>query len=850
VRRFDRSAARLVARSPVTRRLRRVGCALLFAAPLLVSGSAFGAPARPAAEPYLGMPPTSDLASASGVELVEAFAGVGFDNPVFMLAEPAGDRIWIAEQAGRLLSFEAVENVSETRLVLDLSDVTQGVGDSGLLSMAFHPRYAEAEAVGEGMIFVAYEHRADDTSLSFRVSRFHVDRTTGVADPESELVLIHQSDQNPWHEGASMLFRPSDGFLYVTVGDEGGNACQFGNCQKIDRDLFSGVLRIDVDKIGGEKSHAPPRQPLTGTTAGYFIPNDNPFAGVPDALEEFYAIGLRSPHRMTLDPLKDRIWIADVGQSAREEIDILAPAANFQWNVMEGSIPLTGGPPMPNPVIGTWTPPVHDYGRNEGGTIIGGYVYRGLAIPALQGRYVYGDFLNGRIWALGYVESGHGITVTENERLLSTPYYGREQGLTSFGIDAEGEIYVLTLGEQVRLRRLVPASPDPGNVPLTLSATGLFTDLATLTTIDSLVPYDVKVALWSDGAAKRRWVSVPTGAFVGYSPDRPWTFPAGTVFVKHFEMQLDRSGPSSLHRLETRVLVVQEDQRIYGVTYKWRSDQSDADLLTTAELEELEIIDEKGATSSQRYLYPGPLDCLTCHAERAGSVLGLRARQFEGMPTPEGAGDALEWFAAAGYFDSENLERDSVPAFAPLDDELAPVALRARSYLDVNCSHCHGGQDLDRAQWDARITVPLNHQNIVMGPLLSGSDSEEDRIVVPGDVSHSVMHRRTATTDVDLRMPPLARSVEDESFVDVLEDWIEGMTATTLPPVVCGDSAAPWDSVSSADALAGLRAAVAIDYCAACLCDVNSDGTIGASDALRVLRYAVGNPQSLICPTC
>jgi hypothetical protein len=297
---------------------------------------------------------------------------------------------------------------------------------------------------------------------------------------------------------------------------------------------------------------------------------------------------------------------------------------------------------------------------------------------------------------------------------------------------------------------------------------------------------------------------------------------------------------------------VQPDHQVYGVTYKWRDDGSDADLLTTAEVQELEVVDEEGATTVQRYLYPGPSDCLTCHAAGAGSVLGLRARQFAGMPGGDEAADALEWFAAAGYFDvgTEELARESIPAFAPLDDELAPLALRARSYLDVNCSHCHGGQALDRALWDARITVPLNHQNIVMGPVLGDHGGDDDRIVVPGDVERSVLHRRAATTEVGLRMPPLARSVEDESFVTVLEGWIQGMTATTLPPVVCGDSAAPWDEVTAGDALVVLRAAVSIDYCAACLCDVNSDDSIGASDALRVLRLAVGADSPLVCPAC
>src|SRR6185369_6184392 len=115
------------------------------------------------------------------------------------------------------------------------------------------------------------------------------------------------------------------------------------------------------------------RQPQTGSTGHYGIPNDNPFVGQPGVLEEFYAIGLRSPHRMTYDPVDDLVWIGDVGQSQREEIDILRKGANYQWNIMEGTIPFDGSSDPPDPLVGIWTPPLHDYDRSVGGTVIGGY---------------------------------------------------------------------------------------------------------------------------------------------------------------------------------------------------------------------------------------------------------------------------------------------------------------------------------------------------------------------------------------------------------------------------------------------------------------------------------------------
>ncbi len=806
---------------------------------------------RPAAEPFLGLPENPALASATPWDVEVAYPNLEFDDPVFVLAEPGANRLWVAEREGRIVSFEDDAAATGLRVVLDLRDATLGDGDSGMLSLAFHPDYGEAGAGGEGRVFVAYARiEPDDETapLRFRLSRFDVDRGTGVADPSSETILIEQVDQHVWHQGGALFFHPVDGFLYVSVGDEGGGRCIFNNCQRIDNDLFSGVLRLDVDCRPGV-SHPPPRQPKTGTTAGYCIPDDNPFVGVPGVLEEFYALGLRSPHRMTHDPVDDLVWIGEVGQTGREEIDVLAPAANFQWNVMEGTIPFVNAPPAPENPIGVWTPPVLDYDRETGGTVIGGYVYRGRALPALEGRYVYGDFLNGRIWALQYARGAGGVTVLSNEEIVRTRFRGRTDGITSFGLDRDGEILVLTLGERARLHRIVPSRPDGGELPATLSQAHLFEDLATLDPVDALVPYDVRVPLWSDGTFKRRWVAVPSGQTIGYSARRPWGFPDGSVFVKHFELATDAAKPDERRRLETRVLVRRAGGGVYGVTYRWRDDGSDADLVLASRTQDLVVRDAGGVQRVQRYLYPGPSDCEACHAGQAGPVLGLRARQFA---SPTGEGDQLEAFAAAGFFDvgPSGLSREAIPPYAALADVGAPAELRVRSYLDANCAHCHGGQDLDRSLWDARITTPLHHQGIVLGEPLGDYGSEAFRIVAPGDPDHSAMWLRTATTAAGLRMPPLARSERDEEFLGVLAGWIAGLDPADLPMPVCGDVVEPWDEVTAGDALIVLRASVGLVSCRGCVCDVDRNGSVVVTDALRVLREAVGMTNATDCAPC
>ena len=305
-----------------------------------------------------------------------AFPNLSFADPVAFVPLPKTDRVLVVERGGRIQVFENRPAVAEATLALDLSGVTQGRLDSGLLSLVFHPKFGAAGADARNFAYVQYAYSDDpavlsdpeDTTPTFtRVSRFDVDPVSGVFDPGSELVLINQLDESLYHEGGALLFHPRDGFLYISASDEGG--VPTNNVQHIDRDLFSGILRIDVDQRGGDVSHPIVKQPQTGQTANYYIPNDNPFAGVPDALEEFYALGLRNPHRMSYDPIDDHLWIADVGGGRREELDILERGANYGWNWQEGTYVHT---PRPAEVIGTWTDPVLELPHGVSDAIIGG----------------------------------------------------------------------------------------------------------------------------------------------------------------------------------------------------------------------------------------------------------------------------------------------------------------------------------------------------------------------------------------------------------------------------------------------------------------------------------------------
>jgi uncharacterized repeat protein (TIGR03806 family) len=730
--------------------------------------------------------PSQPAVMGSRWTTVPAFPDITFTNPTGLVEAPGIGLIFVIEREGRIFAIArgGTPDVTprEKKLVLDLSSVTQGEQDLGLLGIALHPEFGQNGSPNARFMYLHYAHTSQpskptvpvDRPTESRLSRFEVDLTSGVVDPASELVLIAQSDDHVWHQGGAMYFDPSDGFLYLSVGDEGDGHCRLDNCQRIDRDLYSGVLRIDVDQRGGDVSHPIVRQPESGTTAHYFIPNDNPFVGQPGVLEEFFALGLRSPHRMTHDPVEDITWIGDVGQDSLEELDVLQPGANFQWNVREGSATHL---PMSEMPIGVWTDPVLELDRSESTSIIGGYVYRGSRLPELYGRYIFGDFLHGTIWALDYAHEGSRIRALDRERLL-TNLLGRAGTISSFGVDLEGELYVLTMGHESELLRL-ERNDAVDILPSRLSQVGAFDDLASLRPITSLEPYSVQSPLWSDGAEKRRWIQVPPGQRIGFAPEGAWHFPEGTVFIKHFEFALDERTPEARRRLETRLLVAAREGRYYGVTYRWNAEGTDAEPLLASAEEELEVTLEDGSVRRQAYTYPGPNDCLVCHNAEAGHVLGVRTAQLNGSRAQGASTESplIDW-AARGRIDTQLDEAAlaALPSLAPLDDDSRSLEDRVRSYWDSNCSMCHGSVTSIRATWDARYQTPLAEQRVVFGGLSGEAQLPPGSLVVaPGDPERSAIWQRALSVDPALRMPPLGRQRTDTEYVRVLERWIASL---------------------------------------------------------------------------
>ncbi len=347
-----------------------------------------------------------------------------------------------------------------------------------------------------------------------------------------------------------------------------------------------------------------------------------------------------------------------------------------------------------------------------------------------------------------------------------------------------------------KLPSTTPTLAGAGAAPALLSQVQAFTSLASLTPRAGLIPYDINAPLWTDGAVKSRWLAIPNDGVadtaaekITFFPTENWQFPRGAVLVKQFDLPVSDTNPALRKRLETRFLVKGEDDIFYGVTYRWRSDNSDADLVPFSGATETVSIATATGTRTQEWTYPGRVDCMACHNTNAGSVLGLRTHQLNrDLAYPGGATDnQLRTLNHLGFF-SPALAESAISGFlksARLTDSAASVETRARSYFSGNCAHCHRPGGITGAYFDARFEAPLAQQNLVNGPLLYDNGIAGARLVVPQSVPQSMVHVRLGSNGAE-RMPPVGRSVTDQAALDVLAQWI-----ASLPVTPAGENTSP-----------------------------------------------------------
>ena len=377
--------------------------------------------------------------SFAQVQSEPAFPNLSFTRPVDLQhANDSSNRLFVVEQAGIIRVFDNDSLTNSAGIFLDITGrVNDTNNEEGLLGVAFHPDYAQ-----NGYFFVNYTASQPNRTV---ISRFKVsDVNPSIAEPDSELVILEFSQPYSNHNGGQIAFGPLDGFLYIASGDGGSFGDPSCNAQNR-QTLLGAMLRIDVSNAT--------------ITNPYQIPPDNPFYNNSQGYrEEIFAYGLRNPWRFSIDPATGWIWTGDVGQGQWEEIDLIVNGGNYGWSMFESFHCYNSPWPCTPPCDSTGLiMPIWEYNHSVGQSITGGYVYRGSTVPELAGKYVYADYVSGRIWTLFY----DAIMPTVNSLLMDTNLQ-----ISSFGIDQEQELYICAFDGRIYKFTSASTPINPGNEEL------------------------------------------------------------------------------------------------------------------------------------------------------------------------------------------------------------------------------------------------------------------------------------------------------------------------------------------------------------------------------------------------
>lgn len=615
-------------------------------------------------------------------------------------------------------------------------DLPKHLGNNAYtLAVAFHPRYP---AVPQAYVF--YNNRrpgaAEDVLARFPVELSDPPRI----DLQKEEVLLRWPSRG--HDGGDLRFGP-DGFLYVSVGDRSAPGDPNNLTQRLDL-ITGGMLRLDVDRADPGKNYA--------------VPKDNPFVGLPDVLPEFWAYGLRNPWRMSFSPTGE-LWVGDNGDDSWESVHLIRKGHNYGWSTFEGTHPFKRNRPLAGPTP-RLTPPIIELPHSEARSVIGGFVYRGKALPALFDHYVFGDYATGAVWAFKW----DGTAPQNFRRIAET----RAQML-SFAEDRAGEIVMARYDGQIH--RLVAAPPPitaTAPFPAKLSETGLFASMSGHVAAPGVVPYEINTGVWSDGAQARRLLAVPEWQPVALGEgDAAWNLPDGSTLARTLELP----GP---RRVETQVMYREHGTwRFY--TYAWNEAQTDADLVKT----EGETRPVPGIPARQ-WRFAGRSECTICHTTHTNFTLGLTTAQLNRDADHTSLGRRVENQIVA--LADAGLIRPA-PAKAPAElarkidpmDASFPLEARARTYLDVNCAHCHRPHGVGgRPGIHFTESVPLARAGVVNAKPLVPLLGPDSLIVAPGRPEQSeLLHR--IMLEGGGRMPLIGSEQTDKAGAELIRQWIAGL---------------------------------------------------------------------------
>ena len=691
-----------------------------------------------------------------------AFPKLTFQSPLDIAFAPGDERVFVLEQHGRIFSFPNDDSCAKADLVFEVSKVQgldqipncKGIGD--VFGFTLHPKFRE-----NGYLYVCYNldlmPPVRNHENGTRISRFTVGNTSPpTIDPKSEQILLTSTSGG--HNGCCLKFGP-DGYLYFSLGDGGDpDPPDLMNTGQDISDLMSSVNRIDVDHPGEGKP--------------YSIPADNPFVKMPGARPEVFAYGLRNPFRMSFDRQTGNLWVGDVGWELWESVYCAKSGGNYGWSIMEGPNPVhVDGKRGPTPI----TPPSITLSHSESASITGGVVYHGTQFPELAGHYVFGDWQTQRLWAA----KCDGDKLQPHRDIAMT-----DQRIVAFGEQANGELLIVDHqgGGLWRIARN-DAPKQSQNFPRKLSDSGLFSSVKNQTPNDGVILFSVNAAQWADGATVQRWIALPGDSKMsqgkGVWGDEKPQWPKDSVLARTLALETQPGEAASRRNIETQILHF-DGRQWQGYSYAWNDEQTDA-----------ELVESKGATKripirdasfpngvrQQSWNFSSRAQCMTCHNPWSDFALAFNTAQLD---RPEKFGDVTDnqvrTFRHIGLLVEPKISPDQSAsnekaALTDPHDLTADLNERARSYLHVNCSHCHRFGGGGSALFDVRKELALEKMNLVNAkPNLGDLGVEEGQLVCAGDSDRSVMLYRMAKLGRG-RMPHIGSDRVDVEGVELMRQW-------------------------------------------------------------------------------
>ncbi|MEO1837302.1 MAG: PQQ-dependent sugar dehydrogenase [Akkermansiaceae bacterium] len=672
-------------------------------------------------------------------EPVRAFAEGSFENPVMTVPYREGKQEWVLVlgRKGQLWSCEANDKGEAPHLSFDLArHLTGEGGHPGRLGLTAMGALFDREFPKRRYLYLRFSVRGG-RKLN-KLVRFEVTKGAPLGLGKMEEILVWESNG---HDGGDLAWGPRDGYLYLSSGDGSSPGDPDNIGQQTDR-IRGSILRLDVHGEEGERL--------------YRIPKDNPFVGVEGVRSEIWCYGLRNPWRRAFHPENGELWLGDNGDEHWELVHKVRRGANFGWSAFEGSHVFRASNPLRGPTL-QHTPPEVEHPHTEMRSVIGGLFYRGSKMPNLREHYLYACYFTKQLWAFSY-----------REGVVGTPFVIADlpEAPVHFVEDHDREVLVTCLeGGVFRLQAVakkVRGRPWPG----LLSETGLFRNVAHQEPAPGVVPYRTNAQAWFDGATTERFLAVPKGQSMkqggGQQLVKSWVFTEGTAIAQTLSIEEQR--------VETQVLYF--DGRWQGYTYRWNEEGTDA-VLVEAGGAEAELRFQSGLP--HRWRFHSRAECMTCHTQKTNFAISVTTSQLDLVDA--GGVNQLDRLLADGYLAQSPALRSLKGQPRPNPhDEVLTLGLRARSYLDLNCAHCHRETGLGgRAGFQLMSHLSLAETGIVDAKAVVGMALGPDsKLVVPGVPERSELFARMARRGAG-QMPLIGSQVVDPRGVELIRKWIRSL---------------------------------------------------------------------------